>query len=121
MSATARQRFDFGFSPSAQPNEFDRKRIERSLEKRKRYRYVAPTEHMVTDGYRIDSPCCSRNVDPEGGVVDVALLQYMEGPQPWRLYRKQHHSGQWHLHGLYERLVELLDQLNADPQRLFWQ
>jgi len=121
MSATARQRIDSGLSASVQSNEFDRKRIERSLEQRKRYRYVAPTVHMVADGYRIESPCCSRNVDPDGGVVDVALLQYEVGPTPWRLYSKQHPTRQWVLHGLYDRLDDLLQHLNADPQRLFWQ
>lgn len=121
MSATATQRVEPGLSPNTQPNEFDRKRIERALAHRKRYRYVAPSVHMVADGYRIESPCCSRNVDPEGGVVDVALLQYINEARPWRLYRKQHSTGQWHLHGLYERLTELLEQLNADPLRLFWQ
>jgi hypothetical protein len=121
MNAIARQRIESGLSASAQSNEFDRKRIERALQRRKRYRYVAPTVHMVDGGYRIESPCCSRNIDPDGGIVDVALLQYEAGATPWRLYSKQHRTHQWTLHGLYERLDDLLEQLNADPQRLFWQ
>ena len=121
MNATAVQRIEPVLSASAQPNEFDRKRIERALAKRKRYRYVSPSVHAVADGYRIDSPCCSRNVDPEGGVVDVALLQFVPGSRPWSLYRKEHASQQWRLHSYYQRLPELLEQLNADPQRLFWQ
>ena len=64
---------------SAHPNDFDRKRIERALKARKRYRYVTPRVAAVTDGYRIESPCCSRNIDPDGGVVDVALLLYRRG------------------------------------------
>jgi len=122
MNATAIPQFDLGLRARAgQPNEFDRKRIERALAQRKRYRYVSPSVSPVTDGYRIESPCCSRNVDPTGGVVDVALLQYAPGSRPWRLYRKEHVLQQWHLHGCYERLVELLEHLNADPLRLFWQ
>lgn len=106
---------------SAHPNEFDRKRIERALADRKRYRYVSPSVHAVAGGYLIKSPCCSRNIDPDGGIVDIALLQFVHGPSPWRLYRKEHGTRQWHLHAPGDRLVDLLDQLNADPERLFWQ
>jgi hypothetical protein len=104
-----------------QPNELDRKRIERALERRKRYRYVSPSVRPVEGGYLIESPCCSRNVDPEGGCIDVALLQYAAGPARWRLYRKQHDQGLWHLHATFNRLMELLKEVNADPLRLFWQ
>jgi hypothetical protein len=104
-----------------QPNEFDRKRIERALAARKRYRYVSPRVRIVEGGYIIESPCCSRNVDPDGGCIEVALLQYNAGENPWRLYRKQHDRGQWHLHGAFSDLFELLTELNSDPLRLFWQ
>lgn len=106
---------------TGQPNEFDRKRIERALASRKRYRYVSPSVHAVENGYLIRSPCCSRNIDPDGGIIDVALLQYVGGLNPWRLYRKDHSVRKWHLHAVRERLMDLLEQLNADPQRLFWQ
>ena len=33
----------FGGAASAQPNEFDYKRIVRALEQRRRYRYVTPS------------------------------------------------------------------------------
>lgn len=105
-----------------QPNELDRRRILRSLASRQRYRYVSPTVEAITDGYVIRSPCCSRRVDPEGGVVDVAWLEHHVGQtRSWNLYRKSHLSGQWLLHGSYARLPEALEVLNADPQRLFWQ
>lgn len=104
-----------------QPNELDRRRIERALAGRRRYRYVSPSVHATDGGYLIKSPCCSRNVDPDGGVVDIALVEYARGPQPWRLYRKDHRARQWHLHAFFRRLVDLLEQVNADPQRLFWQ
>lgn len=106
---------------SVQPNEFDRKRIERALVARARYRYVSPCVMPVHGGYLITSPCCSRNVDVDGGIVDVALLLYPLDAAIWCLYRKDHARLQWHLHSHYDRLAELLDQLNADPQRLFWQ
>ncbi len=106
---------------SAHPNDFDRRRIERALKTRKRYRYVTPSVAVVTDGYRIESPCCSRNIDPEGGIVDVALLLHDADHRAWQLFRKDHQRGTWELHSSYDRLIELLDQLNADPERKFWQ
>jgi hypothetical protein len=108
-------------APVAQPNEFDRHRIERALARRERYRYVTPRVHAVRDGYRIDSPCCSRNVDPDGGVIDVAMLLYVPGDLPWWLYRREHVVQQWLLHHRAQRLDELLELLRADPRRLFWQ
>jgi hypothetical protein len=103
------------------PNDLDRKRIERALTSRKRYRYVSPSVFAVTGGYRIESPCCSRNIDPEGGVVDVALLIFDMDRGAWQLFRKDHVHNTWEYHSLYERLVDLLDQLNVDAERKFWQ
>lgn len=102
-------------------NEFDRKRIERAIADRKRYRYVSPSVHQIGGGYIVRSPCCSRKVDAHGGVVDIALLLHAKAPQPWRLYRKDHERQQWRLHALYERLSDLLEHLNADPTRQLWQ
>ena len=106
---------------SAPPNEFDRKRIERGLALRKRYRYVSPSVRVVESGYLIVSPCCSRNVDPDGGLVDVALVTRAPGEGRWCLYRKEHSTHDWQLHSCHDRLTELLHQLNDDPRRLFWQ
>lgn len=105
----------------AQPNDLDRRRIERALQSRKRYRYVSPSVTTVAGGYRIESPCCSRNIDPEGGVIDVALLLYDAADAAWRLFRKDHQQNTWEPHRVYRRLVDLLDDLNADPERRFWQ
>jgi hypothetical protein len=104
-----------------QPNEFDKKRIERALDSRRRYRYVSPSVVAVSEGYRIESPCCSRNIDPDGGVVDVALLLYDDERGKWQLYCMNHERKAWELHSAYSRLHELLDGLNADPEREFWQ
>ena len=119
MSATVIR--DLVAGRAAHPNELDRKRIERSLKTRKRYRYVKPSVVTVANGYRIESPCCSRNVDPQGGIVDVALLLHDADNLAWQLFRKDHACGTWELYSTYERLVSALDQLNADPERAFWQ
>jgi hypothetical protein len=103
------------------PNELDQRRIARVLEQRRRYRYVSPTVVPVSGGYRIESPCCSRNIDPEGGIIDVALLLYDDQRIQWRLFRRDHERQSWELHGAYERLHELLAGLNADDDRTFWQ
>jgi len=104
----------------AHPNEFDLKRIERVLRDRQRYRYVVPTVTPVEGGYRVNAPCCSRNIDAGGGAIDIALLIH-EADAVWRLFAKDHVSGTWEAHSSYPRLVELLDVLNTDTTREFWQ
>lgn len=103
------------------PNDLDRKRIERSLRTRKRYRYVSPRVAPVDDGYRIESPCCSRNIDPDGGIIDVALVVYDAERAAWQLFRKDHGAGGWELHSRHQRLPALLEVLVDDPERMFWQ
>lgn len=106
---------------SALPNELDRRRIERSLKSRRRYRYVTPRVAVVEGGYKIESPCCSRNIDRSGGVVDVALVLHDPNRLRWQLFRKDHSSSSWLLDGSHERLTDALERLNADPERVFWQ
>lgn len=105
----------------SQPNDLDFKRIERALGTRRRYRYVSPVLVKTANGYKITSPCCSRNIDPEGGVVDIALVLFDEDSRNWRLLRKNHECGVWELDSVYVRLTELLGHLNEDPDRRFWQ
>jgi hypothetical protein len=105
----------------AHPNELDRMRIERALKSRQRYRYVSPRVATVTGGYVVDSPCCSRNIDAEGGIVDVALLRHDAPSATWQLFRKDHKKGTWELHSTHQRLASVTDVLNADPERVFWQ
>jgi hypothetical protein len=107
--------------PFAHPNDLDRKRIERSLKTRKRYRYVTPNVATTIGGYRIESPCCSRNVDPDGGLVDVALLLHDADHARWQLFRKDHGKDLWLLESTHERLPTALERLNVDPDRIFWQ
>jgi len=103
-----------------QPNPLDLRRIERALAKRRRYRYVRPAVRWESDGYRIVSPCCSRNIDADGQTIDIARLEYDAARAGWRLYSKDHAAQRWALQA-QGRLHELLALLNADPQRIFWQ
>jgi len=103
------------------PNEVDRKRIDRALGKRKRYRYVTPVVRSIEAGYEIVSPCCSRNIDPEGGVIDIARLEFQDQSRCWRLYRKDHRANQWIEYGEFHALSQILELLNEDPDRQFWQ
>lgn len=102
------------------PNEVDCKRIQRSLTDRQRYRYVAPSVYPAQNGYRVESPCCSRNVDKEGGVIDIAQLEYLPRQGTWLLYRKDHALGCWKTYMVLDTLAEALDLLKGDPRRMFW-
>lgn len=104
-----------------QPNEVDRKRIERAIQNRKRYLYVTPKVHAIADGYVIRSANCSRNVDSEGGDIDVAKLEFKDQLRCWWLYHKDHEIGYWIMHGEYGSLTQILSLLNEDPDRRFWQ
>ena len=103
-----------------QPNEFDLRRVLRALDERSRYRYVTPQVEPVADGYRIQSPCCSRNVDSDGGVIDIARIEYAATRGDWLLYRKDHRCGVWVLHACGKLLTEMLTLLQQDPARVFW-
>ncbi|MGI9211646.1 MAG: DUF3024 domain-containing protein [Methylococcaceae bacterium] len=105
----------------SQPNELDFHRIKLGLERRKRYRYVQPEIRCIADGYQIVSACCSRNIDPDGGTIDIARLVYQDYSAVWELYRKDHESGLWILHGEYLGLPRMLEILNEDFDRRFWQ
>lgn len=107
--------------PAAHPNDLDRKRIERAIARRKRYRYVSPSVERAEGGYRITSPCCSRNVDPEGGIIDVALLVHEPDSGRWQLFAKDHDADRWSLHSIHDRMADLLETLNLDLERTFWQ
>ena len=104
---------------TAHPNELDLRRISRLLKKRERYQYVSPLVQAVPGGYRIVSPCCSRNIDQDGGLIDIARIEWAAGV--WTLYRKEHADQRWLLHTQGSRLDRLLECLNEDSQRVFWQ
>jgi len=102
------------------PNEVDCKRIERALAGRERYRYVSPRVYPMRHGYRVESPCCSRNIDKEGGVIDIAQIEYLPEPGVWRLYRKDHNLDQWETYAAMSSLLDVLEVLRCDPLRVFW-
>ncbi len=99
--------------------DFVQHQIERALSRRKRYRYVKPRVVREEKGFRIESPCCSRNVDPEGGLIDIALL-VQDADGKWRLHARDHAAGDWALRHVSANMGELLDQLCADDLRVFW-
>ena len=103
------------------PNELDLRRVARAIELRQRYRYVAPCVLPAEDGYLIRSACCSRNIDPDGGVIDIALLRWDEEFPGWCLYRRDHGAHGWITDSRFARLPELFERLNSDPDRIFWQ
>lgn len=109
------------FGVSRQPNELDLRRIVRRLAARLRYRYVAPLVEACEHGYRILSPCCSRNIDADGGIIDIARMEYDEATHGWNLYYKDHSSDKWLLFMHTAQLEQLMECLNEDPLRVFWQ
>jgi hypothetical protein len=106
---------------SPQPNDVDRKRIERALRARRRYRYVSPSVRPIEHGYCIESPCCSRNVDHAGGVVGVAQLVYQPERRTWRLDRRDHERQVWLAYAEFMALSAALEVLNYDLEKVFWQ
>lgn len=106
---------------AAHPNDLDLRRIQRALEARHRYRYVTPQVSETIDGYKVRSPCCSRNIDPEGGLIDIALILFDAEQSGWRLLRKNHGADLWEYDSAHANLSVLLAYLNEDAQRRFWQ
>ncbi|WP_028350587.1 DUF3024 domain-containing protein [Bradyrhizobium murdochi] len=119
MNAAVMRKVGIGTNPH--PNELDCKRIERALSSRQRYRYVSPNVKPVRGGYLIESPCCSHNIDKDGGLIDVALVHYDTVNGMWKLFRKNHANGIWEFYSIYYRLTSAIEELNTDPERLFWQ
>ncbi len=98
--------------------DFERARLARSLRSRSRYRYVRAGVSAVAGGYEVSAPCCSRNVDPDGGVIGIARLLRTAGG--WQLERRDHAAGSWVLYAVDDSLDEVVAMLNSDPERVFW-
>ena len=90
-----------------------------ALPQRVRYRYVQPRVDGVDTHWTIYSPCCSRNIDPEGGEIAIARLERPE-PGRWQLLAMDHSSRAWRLHSESQDLLELLDLICLDAHREFW-
>lgn len=116
--------------------DFMQRHLTRALAQRVRYRYVKPMVWPHGDGYRVESPCCSRNVDPTGGLIDIALLMPHEtaeaaemdndtladtsAPTLWSLFAHNHTTGSWVWQSASTQLDTLLDELCVDTRRVFW-
>lgn len=96
----------------------DAVRILDALRQRVRYRYVQPVVVPAQAGWHVVSPCCSRNVDRDGGVIDIAWLE--PAAHGWRLHSRDHAAQRWVLRAEGDELGEVLDLLCLDPQRVFW-
>ena len=97
----------------------DRRRIEKSLKARTRYKYVHPRVLREGLGWKIVSPNCSRNIDADGGEIDIAWLVPQSGG--WLLFSRDHEQDCWRLRLQDNALFTLLAHLCADPEREFWQ
>jgi hypothetical protein len=102
----------------ARVHDFTARRIERALARRQRYRYVLPVVTAEGGAWVVSSPCCSRNVDPEGGEIPIARLEPVQGG--WALHARSHEAQRWVLHSQSAHLVDLLDQVCRDEGRVFW-
>jgi hypothetical protein len=99
--------------------DLTQRRLERALRLRARYRYVRPQVLRDGRGFRIQSPCCSRKIDPTGGVIDIALL-LPQGGHRWSLYGRDHQAQTWALRLEHEPLDVLLEVLCKDSEHQFW-
>jgi hypothetical protein len=104
---------------SAQVLDLVVRRVERALKERVRYRYVKPLVLREGESYRIQSPCCSRKVDPNGGLIDIALLVPHEGSH-WCLCSRDHANSTWEPRHQDASLDVLLDLLCLDSEHQFW-
>jgi hypothetical protein len=105
----------------SQPNELDLRRIIRMLRKRARYRYVSVKVIAAAGGYVILSPCCSRTIDNAGGIIEIARIEYDEHFSLWKLFSKDHVRSEWCMRHSGQRLRQVMEKLNQDPERFFWQ
>lgn len=95
------------------------RRLELALRERVRYRYVQPKVLREGESFRIQSPCCSRKVDPSGGMIDIALLVPHAGSH-WCLCSRDHAQNTWEPRHQDNSLDVLLDLLCVDSEHQFW-
>ncbi|HSD36044.1 MAG TPA: DUF3024 domain-containing protein [Rhodocyclaceae bacterium] len=98
--------------------EFMRRRVVRTLAQRQRYRYVEPQVEATPAGFLIRSPCCSRNVDPAGGVIQIASITRLD--EVWQLFSHDHKKREWVFYDAFDSLDALLQVICVDSDRLFW-
>ncbi|TCF97534.1 hypothetical protein BZM26_30880 [Paraburkholderia strydomiana] len=99
--------------------DLTKRQIEQALRERARYRYVLPRVLRDGQGFRVESPCCSRNVDVNGGLIDIARLT-RDDDGMWHLSARDHTSHRWMPQHESTDLAELLDTLCIDRECVFW-
>ncbi|REE18513.1 hypothetical protein B0G76_1624 [Paraburkholderia sp. BL23I1N1] len=104
---------------ASRPFDLTQRQIEQALRERTRYHYVLPRVLRDGQGFRVESPCCSRNVDANGGLIDIAWLTRDEDGM-WHLSARDHASHRWMPQHESTGLAELLDTLCIDRECVFW-
>ncbi len=99
--------------------DLDRRRIERAVARRRRYRYVRPRIEPEGAGWKIVSPNCSRHIDTAGGEIDIAWF-VPAGEGRWLLHARDHAARQWRVEATCLSLTDALRLVCLDVQRVFW-
>lgn len=101
--------------------DLDWQRIVRALPSRERYKYVQPRVQREDRGWKIVSPNCSRNIDREGGEIDIAWFE-PDAAQPgrWHLHARDHAAGRWVLRRSDLTLPQAITLVCTDTERVFW-
>jgi hypothetical protein len=97
----------------------DRVRIERALGQRQRYRYVQPRVVAEGSGWKVLSPNCSRNIDPDGGEIPIAWFE-PQADGRWALHRCDHRANAWCEAARGITLDDALERLCTDALGRFW-
>jgi len=110
-----------GPPPAAGANVFalDASRIHVALARRGRYRYVRPRVERESEGWKIVSPNCSRNVDPAGGDIDIAWFLPL-GEGRWLLHARDHAARAWRATCGTRSLDAALSLVCEDADRVYW-
>ncbi len=95
----------------------DRARIVRALRGRSRYKYVKPRVEPEGRGWKIVSPNCSRNVDPDGGEIPIAWFE-PDGESRWTLHA--HDDTGWVAKAGGLTLEAALVVVCSDTAREYW-
>lgn len=109
-----------GLPAAPQVSSLDARRIERALQARSRYKYVHPRVEREGLGWKVVSANCSRNIDAQGGEIDIAWLVPHNGGG-WLLFSRDHARDCWQMRRHEASLQAVLAHLCADPDREFWQ
>jgi hypothetical protein len=94
-------------------------RIERALAQRQRYRYVQPRVEREGQGWKIVSPNCSRNIDPNGGEIAIAWFEPLRDGR-WALHSRDHARDAWRIDARAIAFDDALARVCVDALGRFW-